>query len=488
MEKDFVMNNQGMSNLSDDQLMVAIKDINELQIRNIAFTAFADALLNNIKLREKITKESDLISELEKEDKSFKDILSKLEDRVIKLDMLKDIKNLNDNIGLEYYKALRKEIIKLLKSISAYSTEISVVGEISGDIIYKDTVKNKYISPKDIDVTNFYNSVSNFLMEDTHLLKEKVMSITSVIPVRVTKTKYYDILSKALKKSLYNSDKGKIETILKRYRAVFNGSLESEYGLYFNKYFLVSQECKNYVFTDATNDEIKNLYKKSYDTILEMGRIANIIMDYGIIVNKIIVVNLLKDSMLDDNMQQKVQDAITAWENYNQNNNHQNKKNVLGLLNKFTKDVEIDFNDKNIKLQELSIESFKRKMDINESTKSKLMTTQYALAYLNDYALEKEEFSIIEQNNSVENEYLDQAINNLIQFLDRNIKDMDNVKRKARMRRLLSLTDFPFENPDEFFNYLSNSIEMTSDKSEQFALINKINEIMQSYRANRSRG
>jgi len=481
MDKEKIENNESLRTLSDEQLIESIRKTNNLHLSNIAQMAYANILSNKINLVDKIRMEEGLLNNLENDEQSFAQLFSKINDNIIKSNILEDIEKQDEKVKLDYYKQLRREIVKQIRVLSAYSTEISIVGEISGDFIYKDKIKNEFKNVPIINLSNFYNNVSSFLMKDKNLLKEKVMDITSAIPVRITKAKYYDIISKTLKRSLNNSNRETIETILKRYKAVFNGSLESEYGLYFNKYFLISQECKSYDFSSTSIENLKDIYEKSYNVIAEIGKAANILMNFGVIVNQMIVLYSLKKYMLNDNIKHAFKVIESCIDKYNEDNSEDNKNTVFKEINKFVKDIESDFNDNNNRLQELSIESFKRKLEIHNPLKDELLLTQQCLAYLSDYALEKDEIMLSDQNDLANKEYLDQVINALIQFLDRNIKNMSVLQRRIRMRRLLALTDFPFENPDEFFNYLSSSIEMTSDKTEQFAIINKVSELMQSY-------
>ena len=63
---------------------------------------------------------------------------------------------------------------------------------------------------------------------------------------------------------------------------------------------------------------------------------------------------------------------------------------------------------------------------------------------------------------------------------------MLNIQRKTRMKRLLSLVEGVFQTPQEFFEYLVNSLNLASSKAEKIAMANNILEVMNKYRGNES--
>ena len=116
------------------------------------------------------------------------------------------------------------------------------------------------------------------------------------------------------------------------------------------------------------------------------------------------------------------------------------------------------------------------------------MKTQYILEYINDYAVDQEEILESDYQNIVEKTYLDQAVDNLIKFIDRNINDMEMSQRRMRMKRLLTLTENAFTDPNKFFEYVANSVERTSAKEELIATVNGVLEIITEYRSKDSFG
>ncbi len=62
---------------------------------------------------------------------------------------------------------------------------------------------------------------------------------------------------------------------------------------------------------------------------------------------------------------------------------------------------------------------------------------------------------------------------------------MTNIYRKVRMRRILSTLNGQFNSPEEFFEYLENSLKLnTSEEDLQLALYN-IAELIISYEQNK---
>lgn len=481
--------NEKIVALSDDEIIQGIKDTNADQLSNIGTMAYIELFNRNIYLRSILSENKELVEKVLAEEPKFKEIYIKVDEKVLDISSVLDIEKLDEELDLEELRLFRADIVKILKTLTAYSTEISYTHEIAKDILYKEFIKdNKDEIDKIVDQQKFFDAVSKFVMEDPLTSKNRIMDITNVLPMRITRDKYYDIISQAFKTNLNYSSKRQVDVVLSRYKTLINGTLEAEYGLYFNNYFMKAQEARQADFKKLSYDELNEIYEDSYKTVVEIGNISNIIREFGIIVNRLISIYILKDEILKNIKQYDVKSLQESWKDYFEDGDSENQAKVLKIYKKIFEKLDLEFKDTNTRLQALTRENFNRKNKVNDDLKSELMKTQYILEYINDYAVDQEEILEEDYQTIAEKVYLDQAVDNLVEFIDRNINEMDMLQRRIRMKRLLTLTENAFVEPNKFFEYVANSIERISSKEELIATVNGVLEIITEYRSRSSFG
>ena len=476
--------NEQISKLNDQQIIKEIYDTNKLQLSNIGTMAYIEIFNRNLYLRAIIGENQELVDELLEEDEKFKEIYEKIQSNVIDLDCIMEIDKLNENLSIENLKSMRTDVVKVLRTLTAYSTEISFTHDVAKDMIYKQFLQENEIElEKGIDNQKFFDTISKFVMEDPTTLKNRVMDLTNILPMRITKAKYYDIISGAFKRNLNYSSKRQVDVVLSRYKTLLNGSLESEYGLYFNRYFIKAQEARQVELDTLTDEALNDVYENTYKTIMEIGAVSNIIRECGVILNRLISICTLQSEIVKESSNYNLEYLREVWNIYAKDTTEENQSAVLKSYKSLFVSLDAKFRDTNSKLQALTMENFNRKTKVDDDLKSELMKTQYILEYINDYALDQEEILESDYQSIVEKEYLEEAVDNLIKFIDRNITQMDGPQRRMRMRRLLTLTENAFKEPTQFFEYVANSIERTSSKTELVATINGVIEVITEYRS-----
>ena len=446
--------------------------------------AYIELFNRNLYLKTLLKENEQLVDELLEEDDKFKSVYKRVETKALDLSKVLDMEKIGETLDLEDLKALRTDIVKLLRTLTAYSTEISYTHDIAKDILYKQFIKeNKHEIDKTVDHQKFFDATSKFVMEDPNTSKNRIMDITNILPMRVTKAKYYDIISGAFKRNLNYSSKRQVDVVLDRYKTLLNGSLEPEYGLYFNRYFMKSQEARQVDFKNLSDEEINDIYEDSYKVIIEIGGIANIIREFGVIMNRLIAISILQEEILENIKDYDMKSLTEAWENFAENENKETQTEVIKTYKSLFEKLDKEFKDTNSELQMLTRENLNRKNKIEDDLKSKLSKTQYILEYINDYSVDQEEILESDYQTIVETVYLDEAVDNLIKFIERNITDMESRQRRIRMKRLLTLTENAFKDPNKFFEYLANSIERISSKEELIATVNGVLEVITEYRS-----
>ena len=209
--------NEKIAKLNDEEVIKEINNINKKQLSNIGSMAYIELFNRNLYLRSILNENKELVDELLAEESKFKEVYEQVEEKVLDLSKIVDTEKLNENLNIDDLKSMRVDIVKLLRTLTAYSTELSFAHDISKDLIYKKFIReNTEERDKVIDQQKFFDAVSKFVMEDPTSSKNRIMDITNVLPMRITKAKYYDIISGAFKRNLNYSSKRHTDVILSR--------------------------------------------------------------------------------------------------------------------------------------------------------------------------------------------------------------------------------------------------------------------------------
>lgn len=468
--------------LTNEELISEIGKTNDIQLSKIGTMAYVEVFNRTLYLKTLIEEDRGLVEDIIEEDTEFKRLYDLFEKNIVDLKQVTRIDK-EDGYSLEELKLIRRDIVKFLRCISSYTTEISYTNEIAKDLAYKEFLKeNAGEIEERIDFEKLTRSVQMFLSEDGKTIKSKVKDITSVLPVRISKNKYNDMVSNAINKALKEASEDIVDTIISRYKAIFNGATESEYGLHLDRYFRKAQEARQFELKTATESELNSIYNDTFETITELNKISNIVREYGIIVNRLIAIKMLKENIKENLESKSIKDLIVYWNNY-LDNPKANKSKVLEQYKKVFKELDKKFQETNARLQSLSMENFGRKNKIEDDLKMSLQKSQDVLNYINDYALEKEEISEMSYYEAAGAQYVRKSVESFIEYMDRNVKDLSNIQRKARMRRMLTVVDGVFASPNEFFEYFANSINLSTKKEETVAITNSILEIINYYRS-----
>lgn len=407
----------------------------------------------------------EVLNTLGLQEESINVIKEKIIKNIDRIHLIYEKDSKDNNIELEYFKNIRKDIHTIIINLSRYLTEISYYNSIYYDILSR----KEFNSNIRIDFQKFYEEIYSFLMEDESLLNQKVSEIIWTIPIKISKKKYYDILENSFKNSFKNNSKEKVDILFKRFKSIFNGTLDWDYVDSFEKYFRVTQFYKDIDYKNISDKELDRAYIESKNIINEIEKLLEYIREMGIVTNKFIIINLLKNNM-----------TLTEKKDIELFINEINNNSEEVLLRKINEMEEVLMNDTK-DYQDITKDIINNNISIDEEVHSLYKTTEKVIGYLKDYFVEREEL-IFSQDEYVDESYLNKSIENFFQFIDRNIKNMDNTNRKIRMKKILSLLDNPFRSPDDFFYYLKSSIEFNNDKEEIKYIMNEIYLIVSTYR------
>ena len=468
-----------IENINDDRLRKELLKTNRKQLSYIGDMSVVEIVEKFLKLEKDCERNTDLIKEIGIESTEIIELYENIKDKVNNLEIILELEDSDEKYKIDYYKNLRKEIFELITGITAYLTEISYTNEITKEMLAKQNTINN-CSDKNIDLDKFYRDVYGFIVKEEITAFEKISRLTSTIPMRISKQKFYDIVKESIIRELKNANKTKVDIKLNRYKSIFNGTLEVGYGSRFNLFFTRAQELKTFNLKEVSIDTVKEINEKTKSHLIDIYNIINIFTQCGMIINRFIVISSINDYFKKQEVNQNIISIINKLKDFNVNSNEKNREQILKICENNKVKLTKKMNDSNTYFGIVSNEYYKRSIKIDKELEEELVKTQNSLAYLNDIYLENEEMLVLKED-MVDEVYLGQAVDNLIQYLDRNIKNMDSIQRKVRMRRVLATINNPFIKIEDFLIYLKSSIGINTPRWEIELVSKRVNKIMDEY-------
>lgn len=355
---------------------------------------------------------------------------------------------------------VRKELYKLLNSLYGYGIELSYIKEILDYKMMKNIgkeYKESYkISEKDIHylVNRIGMVLDNKSMNYNDFIK-LVSNILLIIPFRMTKSKYYEVLKGTIMRNLSGYPIKIVEDKIEEYKRIFDSTLLGDYGILFDEFFTNIQKLKNEKLDSVKPDEIENIKKNIAKLDNEINKIDLFIGDLGIIINRLIVLYLTKNR----NESKQEGSIYNKYKEFQKNKDKELLDSILELSSKGFEENEKDLLSRTKDLERLVHQSTKRKITFEDELNNEFQYTKRVLVYYNDIKFTKNELLDFKEYEIINEMYLEQLINSLIYYINRSISNMDNVERKIRMRRLLSIIELPFKNIDEFLDYIEYSFD-----------------------------
>lgn len=363
---------------------------------------------------------------------------------------------------------IRKDLYDLSKIIEGYFIELSHVGRIVDEhrigINIKSQYKEKGLTPVNIEEIvkfiekNLEESKNNYGRYN-YIISEVVYSL----PMRVTKEKYFNIIKRSLTRNLDNSNKYEVEDKINYYKRHWDSSLQYGYGVSFDYYFTRIEKLKKTKLKEKDLEELDEIVTELILLTKEINELYNFVLILGLTYNMIISIYLsekIKPSM-------KVEEIWKEWKNVIEAND---KDFINEFLEKNTRRIES--NEKNIvaflsEFEELNREALGREDFEEEELNDIFLYTKNILTYYNDYNLSDLDLLFSNNGKIASSFYLEQSINSLITYISRSMSKMSNIERKTRMRKILSLVELPFDNINQFKEYIRYSLDKRNNSQEK---------------------
>jgi len=378
----------------------------------------------------------------------------------------------------------RKELYNMYITLYGYEIEMSYIKEIFEYEILKRTWNKQYenfaVDEKDIDYTiNRISHILNYNKLNHYSFIELVSNILSVIPFRMSKHKYFDVVKSTLMRNLNSYPVNIAEDQMERYKMLFNSRLTGDFGILFDSYFTSVQKYNNIDLKVKSSEELEDAYKEITKLYFEISKLRTFIQNLGITTNRLIALYL---SLKEVPITLEFQNYFNKWKQFEENNDEKWLKTILKNSDNELMDKEKQLLDKVQSFERILQESAKREILLNENINQDVKYIRELLIYYNDVNFNKHEVLFPNNYEIIEGNYLDQLADNLIKYIDRSMQNMSNLERKIRMRRLLALIELPFNDIGEFLSFIEYSLDNNMVANWELAFsLEGINQLLDNY-------
>lgn len=378
---------------------------------------------------------------------------------------------------------IREKLYDLTMALYAYEIENSYIKELIDHHIMRKMSKIEY---KDLNVDR--TEVSNLVARIKQILDNEreynvfiavVSNILSVLPFRISKLKYFDIVKSTLIRNFTNYPINIIKAQIEEYKILFDSRLVGNYGILFDNYFTEIQKFCHMDILSKTTEELEDISKDIIQLTKEISKWSLFINHLGIIINRLIVIYMTKkESALPD----EVKDVFENWEEYYRKREGSLLESLKNTCEKELEKLERELLKGAKNLESLNQKAISRQEFTDKSFNDKVLFTTKVLTYYNDLKFTRSDILFPDKYEIVGRDYLIQLVDNLIQYMNRSISTMNNLEGKIRMRRFLSLLQLPFENMEEFFSYIQYSLDGRALSAEEVLFsIDAVNFLLNEY-------
>lgn len=459
---------ENLEKLTDEELRNKILDINNDQLYKIGYMSYYFFISKSGELM-KFIDENNFGEKMERTEE--KKILIKNFNIITSL--FKTIQEEDVEQQVEYQVEtllkVRKEVYDLSQSLYAYEIELAYVKELLDhhtiNIMIKNEYKNIPLNKQDVKLLiNKVNKTLNNNLEENSNFVNIVSNILSIMPFRMSKLKYFSLIKDNL---ITKFDKYPVELIeyeVKEYKKIFDSSLTGDYGITFSHYFTSIQKLKNEDMEDLLLDQLENIAKDIIDLTNEMNNIKIFINTVGVLTNRLI---LMISSQNNIKFYEESKDIFFKWESLGNNVDKELLKSVILESDKRLEKIEKQLLNDIDYFQAINNEGVKRQGFFDEKLDEEVLFAKKMLTYYNDINFTKHEILFLKNPEIVKDEYLEQLTESLIQYINRSIERMNNIERKLRMRRFLSLLELPFLNVEDFLSHIEYSLDSRVASKEE---------------------
>lgn len=464
--KDLELNLNGKANL---ELKEDIIDSNRKQLAFLKESSFLTIFYSVLQVKEMLYNSDELDNiKNSNEYRTINNFLNEI------IDLTKEI--IEFGLGeikqeriMKLYK-IKKELYNLFSIVEGYYQEINYVMMLidhyaSKKVAERDYKDSEYKKSEVLELINFINEKLEKTKDDYDKYSNIISLVISVLPMRLVKDNYYNVLKNSIIRNFSNSPRVLFEKSIRVYKKIFDSSLFDGYGTKFDYYFREIQNFKNKNLTNMDLDELNKLMESATRLFQELLFLNNLLIELGISVNKLIVISLIGEDLSSDEIEDIYYDwkELLAGKSFGDELKEKIKKGIEDIESKMSYELEV--------FLELNQEALGRNDFNYEELNSELLRTKDILSYFNDTAFDTEEISTLDDEETVTPSFLEQASNSLIEYINRALTSMSNLERKIRMRNLLANIELPFSGIGEFLDYIEYSLDVKVTPKEMINML-----------------
>lgn len=464
--------------LSVNQLLKNIRDNKDAQVylpqyMNRSLSAYyryslVDLTMKYVMLYEVISEQHN------KQIDQVKDILDQV-NQLVKETMLEEFDESTRATKVEEIAGVRQDIISRMKSITAYADIMQLYEYVL------NRIEDKYADEvEEFDIEVFTGEIINYIFSDNDnvAINTKVQEIVGQLPVRMTKTKYYDLLKDSI--SVYKgAERSSVDGYLYMIKSAATLERPKDMKKQFPELYKSVAQIESADFKNLTKPEFYRLNGMVQDRALDLLDISDLFMQLQEIVNCLYAYNLTVGYQNADMKEEALCKELISLVNVNflEGAKEELDEKELDKLTKLEGAIESSMQE--IALLEGGYEDVMTMY--GKKLKSLMLATQGACVTTCMKLLGNSAF--VDLNAKISTKIADDAyIEKVTASLFKNLAKMFDKVPQCVVRAVMasSLNKMPvfFNNSDEIAEYVANSLNQCKDAAEKTACYSIIKDIM----------
>lgn len=270
-----------------------------------------------------------------------------------------------------------------------------------------------------------------------------------------------------------------VENQMEKYKMIFNSRFAANFGVLFDSYFAEIQKYNDIDLKNKPREELEIDLGEITQVHFEINNLRTFIQNLGIIINRLIVLYLSLEKIPS---KEEFKSYFNRWEQFEKDGDEKILESLLKESDERLAKSEKELLDKVMPFEKVIQEALKRGIIQNEPIDQDVKYTRKLLSYYNDINFTKHDALFLDSYEIIGKDYLEQLVDNLIQYIDRNLRNMNSLERKIRMRRLLASIELPFNDIGEFLSFIQYSLDnKIVSNGELVYCLGEINQVLDTY-------
>lgn len=385
---------------------------------------------------------------------------------------------------------IRSSLFQKVKVLTGYEDSMEVYQLIMERERRKNVLKAQEAAP--IDAKEFTEMVIQFIFsgKESFIQSEKLKLVLKYLPVRITRTKFYDYIGQSIAK-YYGTNIVDLDAFIHMVMETFYPQRIEGYG---EDFALIADQVRiveQFAYSDITGEEQKQILQQINTVLEDIDEFLNLCNYLLGIINKLLIIaygtsltvkelyvkepalksvieifKIIKHMLSQDEANFDISDALVMQ-----------LRNVEGIMEKWMEHVETYAGVINYAAQEyadtvehLDMKSLFRHIKMIELLGSDNLYIDPE-KYLEDGTQEKEADPAL----------INQKISEIQSFLGERTKGMDIHVKRRKMAQLMYIIPPAFNSMQEIYEYILYAIESCSDEYERISIAEEITQIMLDY-------